>query len=112
MSDPKNIHYVFVCQGKNCLGKGSRELLSQIRETLADHEEFRVVPYICFGACAASPNVAVFPDRLWYSTVAEEHVASLVRSIVRGEELPDLSGQVSADLKNLVFRLFGKPFRV
>ena len=112
MSDTANIHYVFVCQGKNCLGKGSRELLGQIRETLADHEAFRVVPYICFGACAASPNVAVFPDRLWYSTVGEEHVASLVRSIKRGEELPGLSGQVSADLKNLVFRLFGKPFRV
>jgi hypothetical protein len=36
----------------------------------------------------------------------------LVQSILKGEELPDLSGQVSADLKNLVFRLFGKPFRV
>ena len=35
MSDPTNIHYVFVCQGKNCLGKGSRELLHQIRENLA-----------------------------------------------------------------------------
>jgi sirohydrochlorin cobaltochelatase len=111
MSD-SGIHYVFVCQGQNCLGKGSRELLKQIREALADHESFRVVPYICFGACTASPNVAVFPDRLWYSTVAEEHVASLVQSILRGEELPDRSGQVSADLKNLVFRLFGKPLRV
>jgi sirohydrochlorin cobaltochelatase len=112
MSEPSSFHYVFVCQGKNCLGKGSRELLNQLRETLADHEAFRVVPYICFGACAASPNVAVFPDRLWYSTVAEDDVASLVQSILKGEELPDLSGQVSADLKNLVFRLFGKPFRV
>jgi sirohydrochlorin cobaltochelatase len=112
VSEPTNIHYVFVCQGKNCLGKGSHELLNQLRETLAEHEGFRVVPYICFGACAASPNVAVFPDCLWYSTVTEEHVARMVRSIVRGEELPDLSEQVSADLKNLVFRLFGKPFRV
>ena len=112
MVDPRNLHYVFVCQGKNCVGKGSRELLNQIRETLAAHDTFRVVPYICFGACAASPNVAVFPDRLWYSAVAEENVACMVQSILRGEELPGLSEQVSADLKNLVFRLFGKPLRV
>jgi|SRR5919108_815553 (2Fe-2S) ferredoxin len=112
MSEPNGVHYVFVCQGKNCLGKGSREVLNQIQATLADRETFRVVPFICLGACNASPNVAVFPDRLWYSTVALEHVESMVQAILKGEELPDLSEHVSADLKNLVFRMFGKPFRV
>ena len=112
MSLSSDVHYVFVCQGKNCLGKGARELLDQIRTTLADHEEFRVVPFICFGACTASPNIAVFPDRLWYSTVAAEQLERLVQCILKGEELPELSGHVSADLKNLVFRLMGKPLRV
>jgi (2Fe-2S) ferredoxin len=107
-----DLHYVFVCQGKNCLDKGARELLIRVRATLAGHEAFRVVPFICFGACTASPNIAVFPDRLWYSTVTAEHFEDLVRSIRRGEEIPELSEKVSADLKNLVFRLLGKPFRV
>jgi (2Fe-2S) ferredoxin len=106
-----DIHYVFVCQGKNCLGKGARELLQQVQAILAGHEAFRVVPFICFGACTASPNIAVFPDRLWYSTVAAEHLEDLVRSIRRGEEIPELSGKVSGDLRNLVFRLLGKPVR-
>jgi (2Fe-2S) ferredoxin len=112
MSTTSDLHYVFVCQGKNCVDKGAKELLVQIRAALARRDSFRVVPYNCFGACTASPNVAVFPDRLWYSMVTPEQVESLAQCIVRGEETDELSGKVSGDLKNLVFRLFGKPFRV
>lgn len=112
MSTTGDLHYVFVCQGKNCADKGAKELLAQIRTALAGRGSFRVVPYICFGACTASPNVAVFPDRLWYSTVTSAQVEGLAQCILRGEETPELSEKVSADLKNLVFRLFGKPFRV
>jgi sirohydrochlorin cobaltochelatase len=112
MSTTSDLHYVFVCQGKNCIAKGAGDMLIQIRTRLADNESFRVVPFICFGACAASPNIAVFPERLWYSTVSPEDVEQVVALIRRGEEMPELSGKVSADLKNLVFRLFGRPLRV
>ena len=106
-----DLHYVFICQGKSCLGKGSKELLSQIKTALAQHEAFKVVPFICFGSCTASPNIAVFPDRLWYSMVAPDRLESVVQSILRGEEIPELSDKVSNGLKDLVFRLVGKPFR-
>ncbi len=112
MSAPSELHYVFVCQGKNCVGKGAAEMLIQIRAQLADNDSFRVVPSICFGACTAAPNVAVFPDRLWYSTMIPQDIERLVECIRRGEERPEFSGKVSADLKSLVFRLFGKPFRL
>src|SRR5215472_18129661 len=112
MEVPGDTHYVFVCQGKNCLTKGSAELLDQIRTALGGEQTFKVVPFICFGACTASPNIAVFPDRLWYSMVEPEDVEAVVELIMRGEETPELSEKVSADLKNLVFRLVGKPFRV
>jgi NADH:ubiquinone oxidoreductase subunit E len=107
-----DVHYVFVCQGKNCLGRGAGELLSQLRARLARDEAFRVVPFICFGACSAAPNIAVFPDRLWYSMVVPEQHEALIHSIAKREEIPDLARHVSADLKDLVFRLLGKPFRV
>jgi NADH:ubiquinone oxidoreductase subunit E len=107
-----DLHYVFICQGKNCLDKGSRELLNHIRAALGDQETFRVIPFICFGACTAAPNIAVFPDRLWYSTVTAEHFDDLVQCIRCCEEIPELSGKVGADLKNLVFRLLEKPLRV
>jgi sirohydrochlorin cobaltochelatase len=111
MAEPMHSQYIFVCQGKNCLAKGSRELLDEIRTRLADREAFRVVPFICFGACTASPNVAVFPNRLWYSTVTPNDIESVVEAILKREELPALSGHVSTGLKNLVFRMFGKPLR-
>jgi (2Fe-2S) ferredoxin len=112
MSANRDVRYVFVCQGKNCLGRGAGELLGQIRASLAGDEAFRVVPFICFGACTAAPNIAVFPDRLWYSMVAPEDLEMLIQSIVKSEEMPELAGHVSADLKNLVFRLLEKPFGV
>lgn len=112
MATTSDLHYVFVCQGKNCIAKGAGEMLIQIRARLADNDSFRVVPFICFGACTASPNIAVFPGRLWYSMVTPRDVEGVVACIRRGEEMPELSGRVSADLKNLVFRLFRKPFRL
>lgn len=112
MGATTDLHYVFVCQGKNCTAKGAGEMLTQIRARLADNASFRVVPFICFGACTAAPNIAVFPDRLWYSTVAPQDIEGVIAFIRRGEEMPELSGRVSADLKNLVFRLFGRPFRL
>ena len=107
-----DVHYVFVCQGKNCLGKGSAELLDYIRSELGERQAFRVVPFICFGACTAAPNIAVFPDRLWYATVVQEHQQGVIQSILKGEEIAELSAKVSNDLKQLVFRMLGKPFRV
>jgi (2Fe-2S) ferredoxin len=112
MSTASDVHYVFVCQGKNCASKGAGELLAKIRTGLGGNDSFRIVPFICFGACTASPNIAVFPDRLWYSTVTPEDVETVVKLIMRGEEIPELSEKVSADLKDLVFRLVGKPSRV
>jgi sirohydrochlorin cobaltochelatase len=111
MSASNDLHYVFVCQGKNCLGKGAKELLSRVRTALENDERFKVVPFICFGACSASPNIAVFPDRLWYSTVAPEHVEIVVQSILKTQEMPELARNVSSDLKNLVFRFLAKPVR-
>ena len=105
----KDVHYVLVCHGKNCLCQGAPELLRQIKATLGEQDSFRVIPFNCFGACAASPNIAVFPDRLWYSQVAPEHVHKLVSSLLQGQEVSDLSGKVSPDVVDLVFRLLAKP---
>jgi len=107
-----NTHYVFVCQGKNCLTKGSAELLNHIRTGLGGQQAFRVVPFICFGACTASPNIAVFPDRLWFSMVMPEQQQCVIQSILKGQEISELSANVSNDLKELVFRMLKKPLGI
>jgi (2Fe-2S) ferredoxin len=112
MEVPADAHYVFVCQGKNCLTQGSAELLGHIRAALGGHQAFRVVPFICFGACTASPNIAVFPDRLWYSMVMPEQRSCVIQSILKGEEISELSANVSNDLKELVFRMLRRPLGI
>jgi (2Fe-2S) ferredoxin len=112
MEAHSDTHYVFVCQGKNCLTKGSAELLDHIRTALAGRQTFKVVPFICFGACTASPNIAVFPDRLWYSTIMPEQQHCVIESILKGEEISELSANVSNDLKELVFRMLRKPLGI
>jgi (2Fe-2S) ferredoxin len=112
MEVQSDTHYVFICQGKNCLTKGSAELLDHIRTALSGEQTFKVVPFICFGACTASPNIAVFPDRLWYSMIVPEQQHCVIQSILKGEEISELSVNVSNDLKELVFRMLRKPLGI
>jgi NADH-quinone oxidoreductase subunit F len=102
------LHYVLVCHGKNCRLKGAPGLLDQLRTSLAPHPEFKVIPSICFGACAASPNVVAFPRGLWYSRLTPDRVVDVAAALVRGDEIAELSGKVSRDVMEMVGSLLGR----
>jgi (2Fe-2S) ferredoxin len=102
------LHYVLVCHGKNCRLKGAPGLLDQLRTSLAPHPEFKVIPSICFGACAASPNVVAFPRGLWYSRLTPDRVVDVAAALVRGDEIAELSGKVSRDVMEMVESLLGR----
>jgi (2Fe-2S) ferredoxin len=104
------VQYVLVCHGKNCLQRGAAELLGRLTTALDAHDRYRVIPAVCFGACAASPNVAAFPARLWYSRVTPENVPGVVAALLRGEEVPELAEEVDRDLVEIVFDLLERDF--
>ncbi len=100
----KTQHHIFVCQGSNCRRNGAPELMERLQQEWSHDEVFEITRYLCFGACAATPNVVVLPDRLWYSFVLPEYVEDVVAAIRRGEEVPGLANHVRADVREAVFQ--------
>ncbi len=59
--------YVVVCRGPHCREKGSLPLRRRLGELLRSrHDEARLVGYHCFGQCERGPNVAFYPEGVWY----------------------------------------------
>ena len=97
---------VRVCLGASCRRSGAPELLEQLEQALAEDEDVEVTRYLCFGACAVSPNVVVMPERLWYSYVMLDYVDQVADAIRQGEELPGLANHVRPMIRNAVFHQF------
>jgi (2Fe-2S) ferredoxin len=61
---------------------------------LAEEADVEMTRYLCFGACAVSPNVVVMPERVWYSYVFPEYAAPVAETIRQGKALPGLAQHV------------------
>ena len=105
MSDPQERpkQRVFVCQGSNCRPEGGPEVMAGLQQAFQDEAAIEVEPFICFGACAVSPNVVVVPDRLWFSYAYPEYVDDVAQAIRKGEEMSGLANHVRPDVQRAVF---------
>jgi (2Fe-2S) ferredoxin len=100
--------HVWVCLGASCRRSGSPEVLAQLEQALAAQEDIAVTRYLCFGACAVSPNIVVMPERVWYSYVFPEYVAQVAEAIRQGTELPGLAQHVPPMIRNEIFCKLGQ----
>jgi (2Fe-2S) ferredoxin len=80
--------------------------LERLEQALAEEADVEVRRYLCFGACAVSPNIVVMPERLWYSYVLPEYVAPVAEAIRHGEALPGLAHHVRPMIQEAVFQKF------
>ena len=99
---------VWVCLGASCRRSGSLELLERLEQALAAEADVEVRRYLCFGACAVSPNIVVMPERLWYSYVLPEYVAPVAEAIRHGAALPGLAHHVQPMIQDAVFQKFAQ----
>jgi (2Fe-2S) ferredoxin len=99
---------VWVCLGASCRRSGSPEVLAQLKQALAVETDVAVTHYLCFGACAVSPNVVVMPERLWYSYAFPEYAARVAEAIQQATELPGLSQHVPPMIRDTVFQKLDK----
>lgn len=47
----------------------------------------------CLGLCELGPNVAVFPDNLWYTAVTDDDVERIICDHLRPEEINSFETQ-------------------
>ena len=112
MSDQK---LVYVCEGGDCTEKGSGDLHDRLKDILAERdpgeEKVRVRRYPCFGGCDSGINVTVWPDRLFYSKVAEADLPDIVDQLLEsGEPIQRLIGKVQPDVEEMVWMLLDSPY--
>ena len=105
---------VYVCEGGDCSEKGSVELHNELKTLLQKRDtksSNRIRKYPCFGGCENGVNVAVFPDRAFYSRMTRADLERLVEHLCEdGPELEDKRGIVAPDVENLVWELLDTGF--
>ncbi len=82
-------YHVFVCDQQKpegvpcCSARGSAQILEALRSEIAMRglaDEVQVTTCGSLGLCEHGPNMIVYPEGVWYSGVAPEDLAEIVRS--------------------------------
>ena len=105
---------VYVCEGGDCSEKGSVELYQDLKQMLAEKDpegKNKLRKYPCFGGCEHGINIALFPDRVFYSRITPADVPALCDHLCgKGPELKKNQGIVPHDVENIVWELLDTGF--
>ena len=67
-----------VCRGPHCRERGSLPLRKRLAELLGREPSVRLLGYACFGQCDFGPNVAFYPEGVWYGDLNAQDAADRV----------------------------------
>ena len=105
---------VYVCEGGDCSEKGSVELHNELKALLESNDPDkinRLRKYPCFGGCEHGINLALYPDRVFYSKLTKADLPKLVEHLCKGgPELDQNKGIVAHDVEKIVWDLLGMGF--
>ncbi|MGB9965120.1 CbiX/SirB N-terminal domain-containing protein [Halobacterium hubeiense] len=89
--------HVAVCTNQTCAADGAPAVLERLRQAArdADGGNVRVTRSSCLGQCGDGPNVAVYPDGVWYQRVEPDDADRIVASHLDRERIvADLDSQL------------------
>ena len=114
MQGKKDTRLVYVCEGGDCSERGSVELHNELKQLLESRDPDKLNKlrkYPCFGGCEHGINIALFPDKVFYSKMTREDLDKLVEHLCSdGPELKEKRGIVDADVENIVWELLDTGF--
>ena len=99
VDDDPHVHdapdkHVAVCTNRTCAGDGAATVLERLRQAARDRDlDARITRTSCLGRCGEGPNVAVYPDGVWYGGVAPDDANRLAASLERDRIVSDLVSQ-------------------
>lgn len=82
---PEGRRYVVVCRGPHCREHGSMPLRRRLASLLAGRPDVGLIGYACFGLCDHGPNVAFYPEGIWYGGLNQANSAERVARHVSGD---------------------------
>jgi sirohydrochlorin cobaltochelatase len=99
VDDEPHVHdapdkHVAVCTNRTCAGEGAATVLERLRQAARDRDlDARITRSSCLGRCGDGPNVAVYPDGVWYGDVAPDDADRLASSLERDRIVSELVNQ-------------------
>jgi sirohydrochlorin ferrochelatase/(2Fe-2S) ferredoxin len=99
VDDEPHVHdapekHVAVCTNRTCAGQGAATVLERLRQEARDRDlDVRITRSSCLDRCGEGPNVAVYPDGVWYGSVAPEDSDRIASSMERDRIVSDLVDQ-------------------
>jgi (2Fe-2S) ferredoxin len=86
--------HVSVCTNRTCAGQGSVTVLERLRQAIEKRDiDARVTRSSCLDRCGEGPNVAVYPDSVWYGSVEPDDADRLAAAIDEDRIVSDLVDQ-------------------
>ncbi|CAI48645.1 sirohydrochlorin cobaltochelatase [Natronomonas pharaonis DSM 2160] len=86
--------HVTVCTNRTCADAGAATVLERLRQAVRDRGiDARITRSSCLDRCGDGPNVAVYPDNVWYGGVAPEDVDRIASSLERDRIVSELVDQ-------------------
>jgi len=82
-------YHVFVCEQQKpegvpcCAAHGSAKVIETLREEVAQREllnDVQITACGSFGLCDRGPNMIVYPEGVWYSSVTPQDVVEIVQT--------------------------------
>ncbi len=102
-------YHVFVCEQQKaegvpcCAARGSAKALEALRKEVAERglaNDVLVTACGSFGLCDRGPNMIVYPEGVWYSSVGPQDVPEIVKSHFQGGQVVErLANSDTAALK-------------
>ncbi len=86
--------HVAVCTNRTCAEQGAPEVLERLRQAVdARDVDARITRSSCLDRCGEGPNVAVYPDGVWYGSVSPDDTDRLAAALDADRIVSDLVDQ-------------------
>jgi sirohydrochlorin cobaltochelatase len=86
--------HVAVCTNRTCAGGGAATVLERLRQAVAERDvDARITRSSCLDRCGEGPNVAVYPDGVWYGGVEPDDADRLADSLAEDRIVSTLVDQ-------------------
>ena len=86
--------HVSVCTNRTCAGQGAATVLERLRQAVDERDiDARITRSSCLDRCGEGPNVAVYPDSVWYGSVQPDDADRLADAVAEDRIVSDLVDQ-------------------
>ena len=99
VDDDPHVHdapdkHVAVCTNRTCAGAGAATVLERLRQAVNERDvDAQITRSSCLDRCGEGPNVAVYPDGVWYGSVQPDDADRLATAIEDDQIVSDLVDQ-------------------